>query len=298
MADKEPKRAKRRGCGCLGCLGRLLIWIFPVLALSLATFLAAFFLFPPFGQQQVARVLLVGLDNREEGVSRSDTIMLLAARTDGSGTTLLSIPRDARVRIPQHRAYGKINAAYAEGQERLLQATLAQPSTLQADLPYYIVLDSDTVAAVIKALGGIDVDVPRDMNYDDNWAKLHIHLKKGPQHLNGAQVVGYLRWRKNNNGRGNSDDFDRTNRQRQLLVAMKSRILSWYGITHLPALYTAFRAHATTNMSFTQFIALAWAAHRQVITEAVPGAPRTIGGVSYVLCDWDKGRQIWEAATR
>lgn len=299
IPEKHNKRKRR---SCFGCFGRLLLlslWIIPLLALVAGTFFLSFVLFPPFGNETAARVLLVGLDDkpREGGAQRSDSIILYSARLTGGGATLISVPRDARVRLAGHRRYSKINAAYADGGEKLLMETLAQPSVLSADIPYYIVFDSSTVGAAIDALGGIDVIVPQDMNYDDNWGNLHIHLKAGQRHLTGDQAIGYLRWRKNNNGRGSSDDFIRTERQRQILIAIKDKIKSWDGIVRTPQVLKAFKQHARTNLSVTQLMAMGWAS-QQLKTDAIPATPQMIGGVSYVICDWDTGRQLWENAIR
>jgi len=156
LTAKRP--AKRRSC--LGCLGRLVVLFFWTLAffvVAASVFLLSFFFFPPFGNEKTARILICGLDQPENGVSRSDTIMLLGVKLDGTGATLLSIPRDARVSIPDHDGHSKINAAYADGKETLLRETLRQPDVMDSDLPYYITFESRTIARMIEALGGIDV---------------------------------------------------------------------------------------------------------------------------------------------
>ena len=284
----------------LGVLGRLLVGIMVLLVLVISGVLLSFTFVPPFGDAAIAKILLIGTDDPETkgAPCRSDTIMLCAARLNGTGTTLLSIPRDTRVRMPRHRAYVKINAAYASGQQALLAETLAKSELLNDTLPYYIVVDSTSTRAVIDALGGVDVTIPHAMDYDDNWDGLHIHLKAGAQHLTGAQVVGYLRWRKNNHGtHGSSTDFERTEHQRALLAGLAAELRSWHGIQRLPNMWQAFHTYAKTNLSMRQLIMLVWAA-RQTNSQSLPGAMRTIRGVSYVLGDWDKGRDIWQKATR
>jgi LCP family protein required for cell wall assembly len=253
----------------------------------------------PFRGLTAAPVLLVGLDEppkfRRAGPRRADTIILSAVRTDGSGTTLISVPRDARVRLPHRRYYEKINAAYALGHIAMLKEVLADPDVMNADLPYHLVLDSRTVREVVNAVGGVTVNVPHDMEYDDNWGELHIHLKAGKQRLNGEQAAGYLRWRKNNNGGPAGSDFIRTERQRELLAAIMQQARTPLGVIRLPFVYRAFRKYTYTNMTTRQLIALALN-FRNVHSTAVPGTSGTRGGVSYVICDWEGGRRLWQAA--
>jgi len=252
---------------------------------------------PPFRGQAAAPVLLVGLDEppkfHRAGPRRSDTIILCAVRTDRSGATLISVPRDARVRLPRRRYSNKINAAYAIGKIALLKETLADPDIMNADLPYHLVMDSRTVREVVDAVGGVVVNVPVDMDYDDNWGDLHIHLKAGKQRLNGEQAVGYLRWRKNKKGGGSSDDFHRADRQRYLLAAIVQQARTPAGLLRVPATYRAFHKYTYTNLTTRQLIFLALA-FRNIRSDAVPGDTRR--GSSYVECDWYAGRQLWQAA--
>ncbi|HEY3417720.1 MAG TPA: LCP family protein [Armatimonadota bacterium] len=289
----------RRRRSCLGCLGRLFLWGFFLAGTAFVVGLLSFILSPPFGNASTARVLLIGLDEPEfKGAPRrSDSIILCASRLDGSGVTLISVPRDSRVVQPGRRRAFKINAAYTMGKEEKLKEVLAEPSILDAQLPYHVIFSSATVRAVVDALGGIDMDVPVNMDYDDNWQNLHIHLKKGPRHLNGEQAVGYLRWRKNNHGHVYSDDFKRTERQRELLGALTKRLRSWEGVRRMPAVYKALKTRVQTNLTPRQLLMLGWS-FRQVHSESVPGDTRTIGGASYVLADWAQGRQLWKDAIR
>jgi len=276
----------------------LLCLIFIVLLLGSG--LVWYYYSPPFRGQAAAPVLLVGLDEppkfHRAGPRRSDTIILCAVRMDGTRTTLISIPRDARVRLPRRRYYEKINAAYASGKIALLKELLADPDVMNASLPYSLVLDSRTVREVINAVGGVTVNVPHDMEYDDDWGELHIHLKAGKQRLTGEQAVGFLRWRKNDRGRSpGGSDFTRAERQRELLSAIMQQGRTPSGLLRLPLVYRTFRKYTYTNLTTRQLIALALH-FRNVRSEAVPGTPVTRRGISYVNCDWEAGRQLWRSA--
>jgi len=148
-------------------------------------------------------------------------------------------------------------------------------------------------------MGSTLVQVTRDMDYDDDWGHLHIHLKKGNRHLDGVQTVGYLRWRKNNNGRGSSDDFSRTERQRAVMASIKEKLHRWDGIRRLPKMLAAFRKNGgKTNLTTAQMLFLAWNTRKPLLTDSVPGEAQTIGGVSYVVCDWEAGRERWQKALK
>ena len=65
---------------------------------------------------------------------------------------------------------------------------------------YYVVISNNALVQLVDEIGGVEFDVPIDMNYDDSTQDLAIHLKKGVQKLNGEQAEGLVRFRKNNNG--------------------------------------------------------------------------------------------------
>ena len=301
MPRPAKTKVRKRKRSCLGCLGWTLFVLIVLPAVLVGAGFAYLHFYPPFGSRPTAKVLLAGLDEPAPGIKhasrRSDTIILCAARLHTHAATLISVPRDARVHLPHQRTMLKINAAYAMGQVALLRRTLAEPEVLRDVLPYYLVMDSQTVSSMVDALGGVTVDVPNAMDYDDNWGQLHIHLTPGRQRLNGEQTVGYLRWRKNSTGHLYSDDFKRTARQRALLVGLAQRVHTWDGIRALPAVYQAFQRHSWTNMTLLQLAMLAYA-FQHVQTAVVPGVPATIQRVSFIECDWAQGRKLWKQAVR
>jgi len=199
------------------------------------------------------------LSNRKQVLDtpgRSDLMML--ARFDFEYRTLsvLSIPRDTRVSIPGH-GWNKINAAHSLGGPRL--AGRAVESLLGVRPDHYAVLDFEGFEKVIDAIGGVTLTVDRDMQYDDNWGDLHIHLKKGRQHLNGDQAMGFVRFRKSNKGSGESD-LKRAERQQVLLEALKQRMKNPLALVRAPLALDAFRAHTRTSLQFGQLLCLGAAA--------------------------------------
>jgi LCP family protein required for cell wall assembly len=184
---------------------------------------------------------------------RSDLMMLSRVDFEYRSAYLLSIPRDTWVRLPGSRHHAKINAAYAIGGARY--AGRAVESLVGIRPGYMLTLDYHGFVKAIDALGGIDVDVDRNMDYDDNWGDLHIHLKKGRQHLDGRQALGFVRFRHADRGAADSD-FKRAGRQQRLLAAIKEKLrqpLTW---PRLPYAFDAVRPYLSTNLSFAQLLCL------------------------------------------
>jgi LCP family protein required for cell wall assembly len=163
--------------------------------------------------------------------------------------TMVSIPRDTWVDIPPH-GFMKINAAYAFGGPR---ATAGAVQTLLGGAPIdaIVAAQPEGAAAIVDALGGLDVNVDEDMDYDDNYGELHIHLKKGEQHLDGSQVSEFVRFRHDA-----TSDFGRVARQQQvvkLLLAQVSQPQNW---TKLPRIMHLARKQLVTTMSDRQLVTL------------------------------------------
>jgi polyisoprenyl-teichoic acid--peptidoglycan teichoic acid transferase len=179
-------------------------------------------------------VLLVGYSVDDPGhpaASLTDSIILLSMSTTSNRGYMLSIPRDLYVKIPGF-GYSKINEAYQDGGMGLLEQVVAQDFATQID--YYALINYASVRDTVNALGGISVNIqsadPRGL-FDPNISPADggpLKLANGVQTLNGQTALNLTR------ARGDAydsygfaqADFDRTEHQRQVLVAIKSK-LSW-----------------------------------------------------------------------
>jgi LCP family protein required for cell wall assembly len=171
-----------------------------------------------FADTDRLNILLLGVNG-----NLTDTIMLGSYNLKDQRADLISIPRDTYYERPDAKtaAQKRINAVYgAKG----VDGTAAAVRDILGGIPihYYALVRFEGVAKVIDAMGGVTVNIPIDMNYDDAYAKppLHIHFKKGEQKLNGEDAVKFLRFRKNNGGGGYPDqDIGRTATQREFMKA-------------------------------------------------------------------------------
>ena len=101
-------------------------------------------------------IMIMGVDERDDDVGRSDTLMIATIDPKKDQAALLSIPRDTRVKIKGH-GYDKINAAYAYGGHKLTESTVE--GLLGVDVEHYIMINTKSFQKIIDAIGGIDIDV-------------------------------------------------------------------------------------------------------------------------------------------
>ncbi len=177
-----------------------------------------------FGNNDRMNILILGIDYNHDskGIiyttgARSDTIMVMSLSREGKFLNLVSIPRDTRVYLGDGYGYDKINAAYSYG--GVEQAKKVVSAFLGVPIHHHLVVKVTGAKKLVDVIGGLPIDVEKDLDYDDNWGNLHIHLKKGPQVLTGEQAVGYARFRMDEEG-----DRGRIRRQQQVIKALGSRV--------------------------------------------------------------------------
>lgn len=241
------------------------------------------------------QVLLIGvdsLDSKKAKNTRSDVMMVLDIDGEKKTASLISLPRDSRVKIKDH-GKTKLNHAYAYGKADLALETVNENFDL--DIPYYIVVDYAFVKDVVNIVDGIDVDVPMDMDYEDPSADppLSIHLKKGHQHLNGDQAMQFLRFRK---GYKNAD-LDRVKAQQAFMAAFVDKVKSSKGILHAPSLLVSYMDNTTSNMPLSKVsrmgLTMLSVGQENLQTATIPGTADMIGGLSYYIVDFDGTDQLF-----
>ena len=190
----------------------------------------------------VYNILICGTDG--DG-TRTDTIIIAHLDANNHTVALLSIPRDTPV-ATGNGGLMKINSVYAgggaDGMERLASRL---HSLLGFPVDGYVLVDLEAFKKTVDLVGGVDFDVPQDMNYEDASQNLYIHLQKGMQHLNGEQAMGLVRFRKGYA----SQDIQRTQVQQQFLKALAKQCLSVSSLTKLKEFADIFAEYVTTNLT-------------------------------------------------
>ena len=241
-------------------------------------------------------ILLVGIDdgetdNPKNSPHRSDSMLLAGVHKGTGSVSLLSIPRDTRVAIPGHSSADKFGHSFAYGGVELTKATIED--FLKIPVHYYVVADWQGFIRVVDALGGVDLIVDADMNYEDPYANLKIHLKKGYQHLNGQQAGEYVRFRHDEMG-----DIGRVVRQQKFLKALAAQAIRPGNLIRLPQIMGILGQSVQTNMtpwSFKDiFVALPALKNNQIQSDMIPGNFANIGGLSYWAPDLEETQKVVE----
>lgn len=236
--------------------------------------------------------VIIGSDSRGNDRGRSDTLMVARLNPDKKTASLISIPRDTRVRIP---GYGtdKINAAYSLGGVELAIQTVEEFTGIE--LNHAVDVDFQGFKRVVDALGGIDINVQppngRSRLYDP---ELGLNLSKGMQHLDGEEALKFVRVRHVD------DDFGRTRRQQQFLRAVFEKAIKPTSLTKLPELIQIVSENVHTDSGFglremvTYGQLIRSMPKENVRMTTIPGDSQTIDGVSYVVPDDEKVAWLME----
>lgn len=216
----------------------------------------------------IAVILLLGFLMKEQvnivvmGVegTRTDTMIFVSVNTKNNSVEAISIPRDTYFPTPGRNGSGqaKLNAVY--GFKEIggpIGVRDAISRLLGTKIDYYVVVDYDGVKEIVDLIGGVEVDVPFRMKYDDPYSKppLHIDFQPGVQVINGDQAMAYLRFRKNNDGSRSGGDIKRMDRQQEFLKSAAKSAIQF----KLPYIVARSLSYVETDMPLMKGIVLATA---------------------------------------
>ena len=188
-------------------------------------------------------ILVSGHDDDNGG---SDTNILVMVDPDQGEINAVSIPRDTLINTDWN--VPKFNAAYnVGGVERLCQEL---SNLLGIPVDYYVAVDLEGFVELVDAIGGVNFEVPIDMDYDDPTQDLHIHFKKGMQYLNGEDALKVVRFRQNNDGTGyGTMDIGRIQTQQDFLITVAKQMLSTLSLDMLNTYADLFVQYVDTELS-------------------------------------------------
>jgi LCP family protein required for cell wall assembly len=219
-------------------------------------------------------ILLLGTD---VGGGNTDVIALI--KVEEGVTDVVQIPRDSYI---EAETYGpiKINALYALGG---IDAVKQEVSThMGRSIQHYIVINLAAVRQLGDLLGGLEINVPKRMEYVDNSQGLNIDLQPGLQTLKGTDLEGFLRFRHDEAG-----DIGRIERQQLALRALFSKLGRPETLVRLPAVLVMMGKQVQTDMGPMDLGGMVTAlGGTQLHTKQLGGRPFDQNGVSYWEADW------------
>ena len=230
-----------------------------------------------FSDSKRVNVLLLGTNE-----DLSDTIMVMSFDTELKRVDGISIPRDTYYDRPDYDspALRKINSVFKT--EGFVGAATAVSNVLGGvPIHSYARITDEGVAAIVDAMGGIDIYVPMNMDYEDPGQDLYIHLQEGQQTLNGDQAVQFLRFRSGYP----TADLGRIDAQQEFMrQAFKQSI--GFGF---PKVVSTAMKEVETDLKKTVALKLGAKAVGMDAEDfqmwTIPGAPKTIDGSSYFYAD-------------
>ncbi len=193
--------------------------------------------------------LVCGVNNLN-GTNNSDTMFLLHFDVNEGKVNIVQIPRDAYFSYYKEKHnFHKINSYYTayynkarsagKKEEEAVRAGMSELRAFIEDvycvkLDYYVYLDLEAFVEVVDAVGGVTVNVPQKMDYDDPEGDLDVHLKPGVQHMDGKTALGFVRFRK---GYSNSD-YARMDAQKIFMSAFMQQIKDNFSVSTAAKLAT------------------------------------------------------------
>ncbi len=221
-------------------------------------------------------ILAVGMDD-VEGAHRSDTIAFITVDIDQKWIKIISLPRDTRTSIRGHGTQ-KINHAFAYGGMDLLKETVV--NLLGMPIHYSVAVNYQSFPKIVDILGGIDIDVQKNLRYTDKAGHLSINIKKGWRHLDGKTALGYVRFRHDALG-----DIGRIRRQQRFLKALLKKMYDPVTMSNLSEITSELLSVLKTDIPPSQALLLASYLKdippSRVSFLTMPGKAALINGISY-----------------
>ncbi len=222
-------------------------------------------------------ILLYGVDNDAGG---SDTNMLMRFDAENKTVDIVSLPRDTLMSNGH-----KLNSSYNNGGTEKLRSNIEDMLGVPVD--FYVSVDLKGFIALIDQIGGVEFDVPCDMDYDDPYQDLHIHFKAGLQKLNGQQAMEVVRFRHNNDntGYGGRQDLGRIGTQQAFLKTVAQKLMK---LENVPAMAETFLKYVKTDLTLGNLMWLANQALSMGGTDAISFATLPGDGSG-----WYKGMSVY-----
>ena len=224
----------------------------------------------------------------------TDTMILITYDTKGKTISAVSLLRDTMINTSgKSGGQKRLNTVFAANmgdrklsdKERVANGMTAlkkEVSKVTGIYPdFYVLVEWEAIGQLVDAVGGVEFEVPFDMDYDDPYQDLHIHQKKGLRLLDGDDAMQVIRFRKNNTGSISLGDVGRTQVQRDFLTAVLKKCLTPEILLKLPSLVQIFTENVDTDLTVGNILAFAQLAVGMDVENSVEFVSMPYYGVMY-----------------
>ena len=180
------------------------------------------------GERKNADMYTVLIAGQADPDYNTDTILLASYDVASQKVTVVNIPRETMVNVPWDiKTIGSVYQYYGGGDEGMLRLREVVTDLFGFSPDYTIRIDLDAFGEIVDTIGGVNFDVPLDMDYEDPAQDLSIHINQGYQTLDGQQAMGVVRFRIGENGENGyaNGNIGRIDTQQAFLRAMADQIL-------------------------------------------------------------------------
>jgi len=233
-------------------------------------------------------ILMLGTDSKSLDSGRTDTIVLGIVDPKEEKVHLLSFPRDTRMEIAGTGRVDKVNHSFNQG---VVSTITTIENYLDIPVDYYALINFNGFIDLIDEMGGITMNVEKDIRFPDRITGQNFSLSKGEQKLTGIQALNYARFRGDAEG-----DFGRNRRQQQVITTMIDESTDLRNVTNIADMFEILGDNARTDMELKEVIKYAFQMKgldgSDVSTISMKAYPTNIGGVSYVQVDESEHERI------
>ena len=237
-------------------------------------------------------ILLLGI-SEDINTELTDTIILCSYNPQTQQASMISIPRDTFVGKNKNYAKGtdKINSLYTRGIDKTISAV---ENILDCSIDYYAVVKIHSLIKIIDIIGGINFEVPIDMDYDDPTQDLHIHLSQGMQKIDGEKAEQLLRFRHNNDGSSypieyGDNDFGRMKTQRNFITETIKQTLTIQNLPKAKEIINTIFENLDTNIEINDIIPYIIKAtefdFNNIISNQLPGESQKCNDLWFFIYD-------------
>ena len=199
-------------------------------------------------------ILLMGIDSTDEiltknAVANGDTLILITFNPKTLSATMFSIPRDSYVPIAcwPNKAENKITHAAGYGTDCMMDTI---ENYFDINIDYYAKINFKGLVKLVDAVGGVDINVEKELCTDDSSRGQEICIQPGMQTLNGEQALVYARNRKSlTNG-----DFGRAQHQQEIIKVLINKVKTINNVSKFMEILNTISNSLDTNLTTDQIL--------------------------------------------